>query len=57
LTASILRYFNPPIKPLPDAAQHIAYVRAVGQALRAGEQIREFNRRKDDFSARKGRAA
>jgi hypothetical protein len=53
----ISRYFRPPIKPLPDAAQDRVYVTAAGQALRAGEQIREFNRWRDDFSARKGRAA
>ena len=57
MTASILRYFRPPIKPLPDAAQDRVYVTAAGQALRAGEQIREFNRWRDDFETRKGRAA
>ena len=57
MMASILRYFRPPIKPLPDAYQDRVYVAAAGQALRAGEQIRELNRWRDDFSARKGRAA
>lgn len=57
MTATILRLFQPPLKPLPDARHDAAYQTAVGTALRLGDRVREINRWREDYRLRTGRAA